>query len=93
MKIRIVMWALAGFLVAGFWALYAFVSGPVTMISAQRTIWPLARFSCPIVLVGDHFNFGISLYWVLVANAATYAFLGLIVEAMRRTLNQPELPK
>ena len=31
-----------------------------------------------------HFNFGVSLYWSLVANAATYAFLGLIVEMSPR---------
>jgi hypothetical protein len=83
MKFRIAMWA-----VAGFWAVYAFAAGLEAMISAQRSIWPLARFGCPIMLAGDRFNFGISLYWVLVANAATYAFIGLIVETMRRTVHQ-----
>jgi hypothetical protein len=34
-----------------------------------------------------HFNFGISLGWSLVANAATYALLGLIVETVRHQLH------
>lgn len=89
MKFRIAIWAFAGFLVAAFWAIYAFAAGPIAMIS-QPMIWAFARFTCPIVLAGDHFNFGISLYWAFVSNAAAYALMGLIVELMRRTFRPIE---
>jgi hypothetical protein len=47
-------------------------------------LWTLARWTCPIAALGSHFHFGVGLYQVLVANAATCAFLGLAVETRRR---------
>jgi len=83
MKYRIGMWASAGFLVAGFWALYALATAPPAMSSADP-IMTLVQLTCPIVLLSFY---PLSVYLVLLANAATYALLGLIVENLRRRLN------
>jgi hypothetical protein len=45
----------------------------------------LARVTCPIGILGSYFAIG--LYWVLLANLATYALVGLTVETLRRKLN------
>jgi hypothetical protein len=87
LKYRIGMWASAGFLVAGCWALYAFAPTPPAMTSADP-ILTLVEFTCPVVFASLHFHFGVSLYWSLLANASTYVLIGLIVETMRRRLNQ-----
>ncbi len=87
MKYRIAMWASAGFLVAGGWALYAFATFPLTN-ERMREAWTLLSVTCPIApiaIAGIHFP--ISLYWTLVANAATYALVGLIVETLRHSLS------
>jgi hypothetical protein len=83
MKCRIAIWATAGFLVAGGWAVY------FLMASKDRPIEPivsaLGRLTCPVAIVGSHYR--VSLYTTLAANAATYALLGLAVEIVRRQLN------
>ena len=81
MKYRIAAWAGAGFLVAGCWALYAFAMAPFTN-ERMRDVWTLLSLTCPVAIAGAHFP--ISLYWALAANAATYALVGLLVEALRR---------
>lgn len=83
MKNRIAMWAGAGFLVAGGWALYAFASTPPALTFTDP-LMTLVRITCPIALLGR--SFPIRLEWVLLANAATYALLGLIVEPLRQRL-------
>ena len=85
MKYRIGMWAGAGFLVAGCWALYAFATTPPAMTSADP-IMTLVELTCPVVLASMRLHFGVSLYWSLLANAATYTLLGLIVETLRQRL-------
>ncbi len=85
MKYRIGMWAAVGFLVAGGWALYAFATTPPAMTSADP-IMTLVELTCPVVLASMRLHFGVSLYWSLVANAATYALIGLMVETLRRRL-------
>ena len=87
MKYRIVMWASTGFLVAGCCALYAFATTPPAMSSAEP-ILTLVEFACPVAFASLHFHFGVSLYWSLLANASTYALIGLIVETKRQRLNQ-----
>jgi hypothetical protein len=72
------MWAGVGFVIAVFWALYAFP----TMTSADRLL-PLIQLTCPITLLR---SYPLSLPWVLAANAATYALIGLAVESVRRQL-------
>ena len=52
--------------------------------SSADPIMTLVELTCPVVLASIHFQFGVSLYWSLVANAVTYAFVGLIVESLRR---------
>jgi hypothetical protein len=84
MKFRIALWSSAGFLVAGGWALYAIATFPSTS-ERMRELWTLISVTCPIAMAGMHYP--ISLYWTLIANAATYALVGLIVETLRHPLN------
>ena len=84
MKYRIAMWALVGFLLAGFWAFFAAATFPSTS-ERMRDVWPLVCLTCPIAIAGMHH--AISLYEVLAANAITYGFVGLIVETMRKRLH------
>jgi hypothetical protein len=85
MKFRIAMWASAGFLVAACWALY------FTMRSKDNPIEPivhtLGSLTQPVVLIGSYFHFGMSFYLVILANAAAYALVGLIVETLRQRLH------
>ena len=84
MKYRIGMWAIAGFLVAGVWALDALAITPPALGPGDPLL-PLVRLTCPIALLS---SYPIRLEWVLLANAATYALVGLIVEAHRQRLHQ-----
>jgi hypothetical protein len=83
MKYRIAMWAAAGFLVASGWAAYFLVGSKDHPI--EPIVSTLVRFTCPVAIVGSHYP--ISLYSALVANVATYALVGLVVEILRRQLN------
>jgi len=83
-KYRITMWASVGFLVAGFWALFAIATFPSTS-ERMRDVWTLVTLTCPIAIAGMHFP--ISLYETLAANAVTYALLGLIVETVCHQLH------
>ena len=82
-KYRIAMWAAAGFLVASRWAVYFFVARKDRLI--EPIVSTLARLTCPIAIVGSHHP--VSLYAALVANVATYALVGLVVETLRRQFN------
>jgi hypothetical protein len=84
MKYRIATWASAGFLVAGFWALFAFATFPSTN-ERMRDVWALVSLSCPVAIVGRHYP--ISLYEALAANAVTYVLVGLIIETLRHQLH------
>ena len=86
MKYRMAVWASSGILVAGCWAIYGIVSMPPALTSTDP-ILPLVRLTCPITLVSFY---PLRLSWVLVANAATYALLGLIVEILRRRLQRAQ---
>jgi hypothetical protein len=89
MKYRIALWALAGLIVAAGWFFYATATFPSPITPAQPLVWNLALLTQPIVFAGFHFHFGIRFYWVFLANAATYALLGLMVEAVRWQLPRP----
>lgn len=82
MKRRVGIWATMGVLVAVFWAIYAALTFPQQMI-AQPELWMLAEITCPIAYASLHFHFGVKLYWVLIANAVTYAAIGVIFEGVR----------
>jgi len=86
MKNRIAVWAGAGLLVAGFWAVYFIATTPTQMIS-DNPIWTLVRTTCPVVFASFYLHFPIGVYWSLIANAATYALIGLIAETLRQRLN------
>jgi hypothetical protein len=78
------MWASAGLLVLGCWNLYALATFPIQMTS-EPIVWTLVRLTCPIPFA-FYFHFPVSIYWVLLANAGTYAPVGLIVETLRQRL-------
>jgi hypothetical protein len=84
MKYRIALWAGAGFLVASFWALFAFATFPSTN-ERLRDLWALVSLTCPVAIAGRYYP--ISLYETLAANAVTYALVGLIVETLRHQLH------
>jgi hypothetical protein len=84
MKHRIGMWAIVGFVVAGGWALYALATTTPALTSGDP-ILPFVRMTCPIVILGG--SYPISLSWALLANTATYALAGLIVEMFRLRLH------
>ena len=86
MKYRIALWASAGFLVAVGWALYAYASAPPAMTSADPLV-TLVELTCPIVFASIHLHFGLGVYWSLLANAATYGLVGLMVETLRQQLH------
>lgn len=83
MKHRIATWATAGFLVVCCWALYGLAT-PLAL--AGPIVWVLSRLTCPIVFASFYFHFPLGIFWVLLANAATYALVGLTVETLRQKL-------
>jgi hypothetical protein len=87
MKHRIVLWASGGFIIAACWFLYSVIR-PIPITSAEPMVWTLARLTQPVVFASFYFHFGLRFYWVLLANAATFALAGLIVEILRRQISQ-----
>jgi hypothetical protein len=83
MKFRIALWAGTGLLVAFFWAVLAWASFPATY-ERMRGLWTFITLTCPVAAFGMHHP--VSLYESLLANAATYALVGLVVEICRRQL-------
>ena len=83
MKQRVGIWGAVGFAVAGCWAILATALPPESFLTSLQE--PLVRaalyLSCPIAYAGRFFPIG--LWSSLVANAATYAAFGLILEALR----------
>ena len=77
MKLRIGLRAGAGALVVVFWTLL--IAG--TPQSHLGNVWPLIDLTCPIALARHH---ALSIYFVLLVNAATYALLGTVVEFVRQ---------
>jgi hypothetical protein len=51
----------------------------------ESIVFTLLRRTCPVAIVGSHYP--VSIYSALVANVATYALVGLVVETVRRQLN------
>jgi hypothetical protein len=82
MKLRIAIWAGMGFLVAGWWGLYFAEANKDNPI--EPLVYALAGLTTPVAAIVSSLKFPVGLYWVIVANAATYALVGLIVETLRR---------
>jgi hypothetical protein len=76
------MWASAGFLVAAGWGVYFAAADKALPIDPN--LYTLASVTQPIVWL---FHRPLGLSAVTVANAATYALAGLIVEAVRKQLH------
>jgi hypothetical protein len=79
MKRRLELWALVGFLVAASWV----VVNLAIPMWREPVLLGLARLTCPIVNIGFALHFGVKWYWVVVTNAAAYALIGSLVEALR----------
>jgi hypothetical protein len=81
MKSRIAIWATLGVLVVVAWRVYisATLSNPLGRGGVGRA---LIYLTCPISIAGEHHPQGF--YFVLIANAVTYALAGVVVETMRR---------
>jgi hypothetical protein len=77
MKLRIAIWTGVGALVVVLWTLYISATSPKPLGSG----WILADLTCPIALAR---RYPLSIYFVLLVNAATYALVGTVVETMRR---------
>ena len=81
---RIILWAGAGFLISAGWGFYYAVADKSVPIGA--IVYALARLTVPAAAVVIYFdpNYLRGLRAVVIANAATYALVGLIVETIRR---------
>lgn len=79
---RILLWTIAGAIVAGLWAIYVAIF-PNQLTSAGAVVWTLLNVTCPITFASFHFHFGVKIYWVVLSNAATYALIGLVAESLR----------
>ncbi len=55
-------------------------------MTSADPILTFVELTCPMVFASMHFNFGVSLFWSMVASIATYALLGMIVESVRLQL-------
>ncbi|HEY3989513.1 MAG TPA: hypothetical protein VGM02_09470 [Acidobacteriaceae bacterium] len=85
MKQRIAMWSVAGFLVSGCWVILTFLTSPMTF--AKPAVRILAIIVQPIALVSFRFHVPMHFLEVMIANAATYGLIGLMVETLRRSLH------
>ena len=72
MKLRIAIWAAVGALVVVFWGFY---------FAATHSTpgWTLVSLTMPIALAR---HYVLSIYAVLLLNAATYALVGTVVETI-----------
>jgi hypothetical protein len=89
---RIVLWAGVGFLISAGWGFYFTVANKSVPIGP--IVYALARWTEPAAAVFIYFNpnYVLGLRAVVIANAATYAFVGLIVETIRRRSRTVHLP-
>jgi len=82
MKSRIAIWACGGAFIVGLWSICL-----SSMPGAPRGIVAiLLDATCPIALARQHH---MTIYFVLLANALTYALAGLVAETMWRPTKRP----
>jgi hypothetical protein len=79
MKLRIAIWTGVGALVVVLWRIYisATLSNPLGTGGLGRA---LVYLTCPVAMGRQHPQ---GFYFVLIANAATYALAGVVVETVR----------
>jgi len=82
MKIRIAIWAAGGALIVGLWSIYL-SNAPGAPRGFEAILLDL---TCPIALARRHH---MTIDFVLLANALTYALAGLVAEIMWRTTKRP----
>ena len=80
MRMRIAFWAMAGFLVAAGWAVFLWATFPTFH---SRELEDIARLTCPMSLIGEHYHFGVSVGWAIFSNVVIYGLLGLALEPFR----------
>lgn len=90
---RVGLWALCGCAVALIWPLVFYTFGPgngeypsqgaILQYLGHTALLPV---TIPSSLLGRHYHYAITWYWSAVMNAATYAFIGLVVESIRLTV-------
>jgi hypothetical protein len=80
--IRIAMWASAGFVVSLGWGFY--FASTNKGVPIEPAVYALARLTQPIAALVLYLNpsYPLGVTWAEVANAATYALVGLIVETI-----------
>ena len=81
---RVAVWAMTGFLVAILWGVYFATSNKGSPV--QPIVYAIARLSQPGVGPGTllYPNVPLGLCLNLIANGATYAVVGLVVEVTRK---------
>lgn len=82
MKSRIAIWAAIGALIVGLWSIYLHGAPG----APRGFVAILLDLTCPIALARQHH---ITIYFVLLANALTYAFAGLVLETMWQPIRRP----
>ena len=82
MRRSVLIWALVGFLVAAGWAVLPLFAGPATF-DPSGPLWTLASITGPVSYASMLFHVPVRFYWAMLANAATYAFLGIMIEVLR----------
>lgn len=89
--IRMTGWASAGFLVSIGWGWYFATANKGLPI--EPIAYSFARLTQPSAVVAFYLNPAspLGLTWVTIANAATYALIGLMVESVRRRLGSLRL--
>jgi|HubBroStandDraft_6_1064221.scaffolds.fasta_scaffold08731_6 hypothetical protein len=85
MKRWVAIWAGLGFLIAGCWVVYTFVTPPESlgMNLRQPVVQAALYLTCPISYVALHSHYPISWRLFLLINAATYAVVGLMLDVFR----------
>ncbi|HEY1987310.1 MAG TPA: hypothetical protein VGG85_17975 [Terracidiphilus sp.] len=77
MNRRLLCWALAGFVVASFWVIFAYVTFPRYNFGH----WVVTQLSAPASLIGQHRP--TKWYTFIALNTAIYALAGLAAESLR----------
>jgi hypothetical protein len=90
MKLRVAIWAGIGALVSGCWGLFFAPADKGNPI--QPIVYAVAVLSQPAVAaIVSSLKFPVGLNSAMVANAATYALVGTIVETTRRHYKRARL--
>ena len=81
---RIVLWSIAGFIVACGWVLFVDALTPASRgeILRSRALWALIEITAPVAWFARHL--ALKYYWFVLLNAFAYALVSLAFEPVRR---------